>query len=81
MTLCFPGFQTEIDTLEESLRQCRETVQEAKEAVKAQKEAVAKNNKEINAESAKSDKIKKQNDERRLKAKELQHSITKVGIF
>ena len=72
------GFQEEMDKLQEELAGCREAVQAAKDAVKEQKEAVAKNNKEINSEHAKSDKIKKQNDERRLKAKEMEHKITKV---
>ena len=75
------GFLASLDLLGEVFRIDAHVGQAAKDAVKEQKEAVAKNNKEINSEHAKSDKIKKQNDERRLKAKELQHSITKVRIF
>lgn len=72
------GYEKQISNLTEDLSECQEAVAAAKEAVKCQKDAVAKNNKEINHEHARSEKITKAIADKNLKIQELKHKIAKV---
>lgn len=75
------GYAAEVEKLTTDLNEAQEAVGQAKQVVKAQKDAVAKNNKEINMEGAKSEKIKKLNSDRDLKVQELHHKISKVSVI
>ncbi len=72
------GYEEEIARLANELTSGREEVEEARAAVKKQKESVARNNKDINTEAAKSAKISKANEDKRLRIQELKHKISKV---
>ena len=73
------GYEKECAELTETLTGNRDEVAEAKEAVKHLKDEMAKNNKEINSEHAKAEKIEKSNRDRELEVQELNHKKAKVN--
>lgn len=73
------GMANSLKALIEELAEGREAAKAAKDAVKAQKDAVAKNNKEINAQHAKIEKISKENKEKELGIQEMNHKMSKAA--